>query len=66
MYFDRPGLHTQRRTGGRYVAMPGFQVLGTRVSQESSPASAGHPTVEGARATAQAAREETPEQAGHR
>ncbi|MFL1376400.1 MULTISPECIES: ABC transporter substrate-binding protein [unclassified Nocardiopsis] len=63
---EQPGLHPQPWTGVQYVAIPEFQDLGTRVSQEISAAIAGQQTVEEALAKAQEYAEETAEQGGYR
>ncbi len=49
----RPGLHAQPWVGVQYVAIPEFQDLGTKVSQEISAAIAGRQTVDEALAKAQ-------------
>ncbi|MGH3741918.1 MAG: ABC transporter substrate-binding protein [Micromonosporaceae bacterium] len=49
----RPGLHAQPWVGVQYVAIPEFQDLGTKVSQEISAAIAGRQTVDESLAKAQ-------------
>ncbi|WP_304454393.1 sugar ABC transporter substrate-binding protein [Nocardiopsis sp. YSL2] len=63
---EQPGLHPQPWTGVQYVAIPEFQDLGTRVSQEISAAIAGQQSVEEALATSQEYAQETAESGGYR
>ncbi|MGH3738827.1 MAG: ABC transporter substrate-binding protein [Micromonosporaceae bacterium] len=55
----QPGVHPQPWVGVQYVAIPEFQDLGTKVSQEISAAIAGRQTVDEALAKAQKYAEET-------
>ncbi|WAE71644.1 sugar ABC transporter substrate-binding protein [Streptomonospora nanhaiensis] len=63
---ERPGLHPQPWTGVQYVAIPEFQDLGTRVSQEISAAIAGQQSVEEALRKSQEYAEETALSGGYR
>lgn len=62
----QPGLHKQPWVGVQYVAIPEFQDLGTKVSQEISAAIAGRQSVDEALAKAQKYAEETAEKGGYR
>jgi sorbitol/mannitol transport system substrate-binding protein len=55
----QPGLHPQPWVGVQYVAIPEFQDLGTKVSQEISAAIAGRQTVDAALEKAQRYADET-------
>jgi sorbitol/mannitol transport system substrate-binding protein len=55
----QPGLYPQPWTGVQYVAIPEFQDLGTKVSQEISAVIAGQQTVDQALAKAQQYAEQT-------
>ncbi|MEE2038019.1 sugar ABC transporter substrate-binding protein [Nocardiopsis sp. CT-R113] len=63
---EQPGMHPQPWTGVQYVAIPEFQDLGTRVSQEISAAIAGQQSVEEALRKSQAYAEETALSGGYR
>ncbi|MFD3687664.1 ABC transporter substrate-binding protein [Nocardiopsis sp. NPDC058631] len=63
---EQPGLHPQPWTGVQYVAIPEFQDLGTRVSQEVSAAIAGQQSVEEALRKSQEYAEETALSGGYR
>lgn len=62
----QPGLHPQPWVGVQYVAIPEFQDLGTKVSQEISAAIAGRQTVDEALAKAQRYAEATAEEGDYR
>ncbi|MBB6171339.1 sorbitol/mannitol transport system substrate-binding protein [Nocardiopsis mwathae] len=62
----QPGLHPQPWTGVQYVAIPEFQDLGTKVSQEISAAIAGQQSVEKALEKSQRYAESTAESGGYR
>ena len=63
---EQPGMHPQPWTGVQYVAIPEFQDLGTRVSQEISADIAGQQSVEEALRKSQAYAEETALSGGYR
>jgi sorbitol/mannitol transport system substrate-binding protein len=62
----QPGLHPQPWVGVQYVAIPEFQDLGTKVSQEISVAIAGRQTVDQALAKAQKYAEDTAKEGGYK
>jgi len=62
----QPGVHKQPWVGVQYVAIPEFQDLGTKVSQEISAAIAGRQSVDEALAKAQKYAEETAEKGGYK
>lgn len=62
---NQPGLHEQPWVGVQYIAIPEFQDLGTRVSQEISAAIAGRQSVTEALEKAQSYAEETAESGGY-
>jgi sorbitol/mannitol transport system substrate-binding protein len=62
----QPGLHEQPWVGVQYVAIPEFQDLGTKVSQEISAAIAGRQSVDDALEKAQRFAEDTAERGGYR
>ncbi len=62
---NQPGVHPQPWTGVQYVAIPEFQDLGTKVSQEISAAIAGRQSVDAALAKAQRYAEETAKEGGY-
>ncbi|SNR36245.1 sorbitol/mannitol transport system substrate-binding protein [Haloechinothrix alba] len=62
---NQPGLHEQPWVGVQYIAIPEFQDLGTRVSQEISAAIAGRQSVTEALDKAQSYAEETAESGGY-
>jgi len=62
----QPGLHPQPWVGVQYVAIPEFQDLGTKVSQEISAAIAGRQSVDAALAKAQKYAEDTAKEGGHK
>jgi len=62
----QPGVHPQPWVGVQYVAIPEFQDLGTKVSQEISAAIAGRQSVDEALAKAQGYAEETAAEGGYR
>jgi sorbitol/mannitol transport system substrate-binding protein len=61
----QPGLYPQPWVGVQYVAIPQFQDLGTKVSQEISAAIAGRQSVDSALAKAQKYAEETAKEGGY-
>ena len=63
---EQPGVHPQPWVGVQYIAIPEFQDLGTKVSQEISAAIAGQQTVDEALAKAQTYAEETAEEGGYK
>jgi sorbitol/mannitol transport system substrate-binding protein len=63
---EQPGVHPQPWVGVQYVAIPEFQDLGTRVSQEISAAIAGQQTVQEAMEKAQQYAEETAVEGGYK
>ncbi|GAB3505473.1 ABC transporter substrate-binding protein [Amycolatopsis cihanbeyliensis] len=63
---NQPGVHPQPWTGVQYVAIPEFQDLGTKVSQEISAAIAGQQSVDEALAKAQGYAEETAKEGGYK
>lgn len=63
---EQPGLHPQPWVGVQYVAIPEFQDLGTRVSQEISAAIAGQQSVAEALEKAQRFADETAVDGGYR
>ena len=62
----QPGLYPQPWTGVQYVAIPEFQDLGTKVSQEISAAIAGRQSVDAALAKAQKYAEDTAKEGGYK
>jgi sorbitol/mannitol transport system substrate-binding protein len=62
----QPGLYPQPWVGVQYVAIPEFQDLGTKVSQEISAAIAGQQSVDDALSKAQKYAEETAKEGGYR
>jgi sorbitol/mannitol transport system substrate-binding protein len=62
----QPGVHAQPWVGVQYVAIPEFQDLGTKVSQEISAAIAGRQSVDDALAKAQRYAEETAKEGGYK
>jgi sorbitol/mannitol transport system substrate-binding protein len=62
----QPGVHPQPWVGVQYVAIPQFQDLGTKVSQEISAAIAGRQSVDAALAKAQRYAEETAKEGGYK
>jgi sorbitol/mannitol transport system substrate-binding protein len=62
----QPGLHPQPWVGVQYVAIPEFQDLGTKVSQEISAAIAGRQSVDAALAKAQRYAEDTAKEGGYK
>lgn len=63
---EQPGLYPQPWVGVQYIAIPEFQDLGTKVSQEISAAIAGQQTVDQALAKAQGYAEQTAEEGGYK
>jgi sorbitol/mannitol transport system substrate-binding protein len=63
---QQPGLHPQPWIGVQYIAIPEFQDLGTKVSQEISAAIAGQQSVDQALAKAQTYAEETAKEGGYK
>ena len=63
---EQPGVYPQPWVGVQYIAIPEFQDLGTKVSQEISAAIAGQQTVDEALVKAQAYAEETAEEGGYK
>lgn len=61
----QPGVHPQPWIGVQYVAIPEFQDLGTKVSQEISAAIAGQQSVDEALTKAQRYAEQTAEEGGY-
>jgi len=61
----QPGVHPQPWVGVQYVAIPEFQDLGTKVSQEISAAIAGRQSVDAALAKAQRYAEQTATEGGY-
>jgi sorbitol/mannitol transport system substrate-binding protein len=61
----QPGLYPQPWVGVQYVAIPEFQDLGTKVSQEISAAIAGRQSVDEALAKAQKYAEDTAKEGGY-
>lgn len=61
----QPGVHKQPWVGVQYVAIPEFQDLGTKVSQEISAAIAGRQSVDEALAKAQKYAQETAVEGGY-
>ena len=62
----QPGVHAQPWVGVQYIAIPEFQDLGTKVSQEISAAIAGRQSVDEALAKAQKYAEETAKEGGYK
>jgi ABC-type sugar transport system, periplasmic component len=62
---SQPGVHPQPWVGVQYVAIPEFQDMGTKVSQEISAAIAGRQSVDEALAKAQRYAEETAKEGGY-
>ena len=62
----QPGVHEQPWVGVQYIAIPEFQDLGTKVSQEISAAIAGQQSVQDALEKAQKYAEEAAEEGGYR
>jgi sorbitol/mannitol transport system substrate-binding protein len=62
----QPGLYPQPWVGVQYVAIPEFQDLGTKVSQEISAAIAGRQSVDAALAKAQKYAEDTAVKGGYK
>jgi sorbitol/mannitol transport system substrate-binding protein len=62
----QPGLFPQPWVGVQYVAIPEFQDLGTKVSQEISAAIAGRQSVDAALAKAQKYAEDTAKEGGYK
>ncbi|WP_050998236.1 ABC transporter substrate-binding protein [Saccharomonospora marina] len=61
----QPGVHPQPWVGVQYVAIPEFQDLGTKVSQEISAAIAGRQSVDEALAKGQRYAEQTAKEGGY-